>query len=169
MAQWCAALGLGLLGANVLVVNNYRDRSDDEAVGKRTLAVRWGDRAMVRLYALNAAVGMALTVPVWAMLNVWLMLIPVAIYGGLFVPLSRRMQRERTVAQPPSRCYGAGYGAIFADLFGGRSGLLVAGGIYAKEHSKPASFTACMISSSAKSPLTVAFFPARLTLTCLTP
>lgn len=95
MAQWCAALGLGLLGANVLVVNNYRDRSDDEAVGKRTLAVRWGDRAMVRLYALNAAVGMALTVPVWAMLNVWLMLIPVAIYGGLFVPLSRRMQRER--------------------------------------------------------------------------
>lgn len=94
VAQWCAALGMGLLGANVLVVNNYRDRADDEAVGKHTLAVRWGSRAMVWLYAVNALAGVGLTLPVWITLNAWLAVIPVAVYAGLLVPLCRRMSRE---------------------------------------------------------------------------
>ena len=34
-----ASVGIGLMGANVLIVNNYRDADDDRAVGKRTLAV----------------------------------------------------------------------------------------------------------------------------------
>ena len=32
-------IAVGLLAANVLIVNNYRDASDDRAVGKHTLAV----------------------------------------------------------------------------------------------------------------------------------
>ncbi|MDE6557086.1 MAG: 1,4-dihydroxy-2-naphthoate octaprenyltransferase, partial [Duncaniella sp.] len=43
---WAGALGVGLMGANVLVVNYYRDRDDDAAGGKRTLAVRFGLQAM---------------------------------------------------------------------------------------------------------------------------
>ena len=94
MVQWCAAAGMGLLGANVLVVNNYRDREDDEAVGKHTLAVRWGGKAMVRLYAVNALLGVGLTVPAWTAINGWLAVVPVAVYAGLLVPLCRRIGRE---------------------------------------------------------------------------
>jgi 1,4-dihydroxy-2-naphthoate octaprenyltransferase len=37
-----AAVPIGLLTANILVVNNYRDADTDKAAGKRTLVVRWG-------------------------------------------------------------------------------------------------------------------------------
>ena len=39
-----AGLGPGLLATAILVVNNLRDRTTDEQAGKRTLAVRFGDR-----------------------------------------------------------------------------------------------------------------------------
>jgi len=39
------AVPLGLLTANILVVNNYRDAETDAAAGKRTLVVRLGRRA----------------------------------------------------------------------------------------------------------------------------
>ncbi|MDE6277530.1 MAG: 1,4-dihydroxy-2-naphthoate octaprenyltransferase [Muribaculaceae bacterium] len=58
-----AACGMGLLGANVLVVNNFRDIPDDEAVGKRTLAVRFGRKAMVWLYRINVVVATACLLP----------------------------------------------------------------------------------------------------------
>jgi 1,4-dihydroxy-2-naphthoate octaprenyltransferase len=38
-----AAVAVGLLAANILVVNNYRDRETDAAAGKRTLVVRLGE------------------------------------------------------------------------------------------------------------------------------
>ena len=40
-----AAIPIGLLAANILVVNNYRDAETDAAAGKRTLVVRFGRRA----------------------------------------------------------------------------------------------------------------------------
>jgi len=42
---------VGLLVTNILVVNNLRDRPTDQAAGKRTLAVRIGDRATRLQYA----------------------------------------------------------------------------------------------------------------------
>lgn len=39
---WIAASAIGLLAANILVVNNYRDAETDAVAGKRTLVVRWG-------------------------------------------------------------------------------------------------------------------------------
>ena len=39
---WLAAVPVGLLAANILIVNNYRDMETDAAAGKRTLVVRWG-------------------------------------------------------------------------------------------------------------------------------
>ena len=38
MPVFLASLAVGLMGANVLIVNNYRDMADDAAVGKHTLA-----------------------------------------------------------------------------------------------------------------------------------
>ena len=72
------SLALGLMGANVLIVNNYRDREDDLAVGKHTLAVLLGLRPMGWLYLLNGFVAIALTVPLWALLPLWSWLIPAA-------------------------------------------------------------------------------------------
>ncbi len=55
------SVAIGLMGANVLIVNNYRDADDDAAVGKHTLATRFGRKAMHRLYLANAVVASSLT------------------------------------------------------------------------------------------------------------
>lgn len=54
------SLGVGLLGANVLTVNNVRDVRDDARVGKRTKAVIFGPRAMKVTYIVYSYLGLAL-------------------------------------------------------------------------------------------------------------
>jgi len=44
-SAWVGSIGVGALVCAVLVANNLRDIPTDAAVGKRTLAVRMGDRA----------------------------------------------------------------------------------------------------------------------------
>ncbi len=51
-AAWLAALPVGLLVTNILVVNNLRDAPTDARVHKRTFAVRYGPVATRRLYGL---------------------------------------------------------------------------------------------------------------------
>lgn len=53
---FCASLAVGLMAANVLIVNNYRDRDDDAAVGKRTTVVIFGRRAMASVYLFDGIV-----------------------------------------------------------------------------------------------------------------
>lgn len=60
-----ASLSVGLMGANVLIVNNYRDMEDDRAVNKLTLCVRFGRRAMRRLYMANTFAADLLLLPIW--------------------------------------------------------------------------------------------------------
>jgi len=55
-----AGLSAGLMGANVLIVNNYRDEPDDRAVGKRTIAVIFGCETVRWLYLANAIVAVLL-------------------------------------------------------------------------------------------------------------
>ena len=49
-AAWWAGAVMGFLAVAVLVANNLRDIPTDESVGKRTLAVRLGDRRTRRFY-----------------------------------------------------------------------------------------------------------------------
>jgi 1,4-dihydroxy-2-naphthoate octaprenyltransferase len=49
-AAWWSGAALGLLAVGILVANNLRDVRTDEAAGKRTLAVRLGDRRTRLLY-----------------------------------------------------------------------------------------------------------------------
>jgi 1,4-dihydroxy-2-naphthoate octaprenyltransferase len=49
-AWWCGAV-MGLLAVAILEANNIRDVVTDEVAGKRTLAVRIGDRAARNVYA----------------------------------------------------------------------------------------------------------------------
>lgn len=63
-AMWKSALvvsfGVGLLGANVLTVNNVRDCHDDALVGKRTKAVIFGPKTMKWVYVAFSYAGIAL-------------------------------------------------------------------------------------------------------------
>ncbi|MDE6650757.1 MAG: 1,4-dihydroxy-2-naphthoate octaprenyltransferase [Muribaculaceae bacterium] len=54
------SVGVGLLGANVLIVNNIRDVRDDSRVNKRTKAVIFGAKAMKYTYIAFAYIGIAL-------------------------------------------------------------------------------------------------------------
>lgn len=58
--SFCIGAGIGLMTANVLIMNNYRDTEDDRKVGKRTLAVRFGPRVMSFLYLFCGLTGVAL-------------------------------------------------------------------------------------------------------------
>lgn len=60
-AAWLAAVPIGLLATAILVVNNLRDLATDQAVGKRTLAVRLGRQGTIAEYSL--LVGLAYAVP----------------------------------------------------------------------------------------------------------
>lgn len=53
-AVWLAACAEGLMGANVLLVNNIRDIPDDRAVGKHTLPSKTGAKAASGLYFANS-------------------------------------------------------------------------------------------------------------------
>jgi 1,4-dihydroxy-2-naphthoate octaprenyltransferase len=50
-ASWWCAVVLGLLAVAILEANNIRDIATDTTAGKRTLAVRIGDRSARNLYA----------------------------------------------------------------------------------------------------------------------
>ena len=58
-----AAVPVGLLATALLVVNNLRDIPTDAAAGKRTLAVRLGDRSTRVLYAACVVVAFVLVLP----------------------------------------------------------------------------------------------------------
>ena len=76
---WLTSVSMGLLGANVLIVNNYRDADDDRAVGKITLAVKFGRRFTMWLYLADIVLAVALMLPVWLSLShrgIWIILLP---------------------------------------------------------------------------------------------
>ncbi|MCW2786097.1 MAG: 1,4-dihydroxy-2-naphthoate prenyltransferase [Marmoricola sp.] len=50
--SWLVAVGIGALACAILVANNLRDIPTDIGAGKRTLAVKLGDRGTRRLFAI---------------------------------------------------------------------------------------------------------------------
>lgn len=56
------SVAIGLMGANVLIINNYRDADDDRAVGKHTLATLLGRKVVRALYLVFAIVACLLAV-----------------------------------------------------------------------------------------------------------
>jgi 1,4-dihydroxy-2-naphthoate octaprenyltransferase len=51
LESWLAAVAIGLIACAALMVNNIRDIAQDKLAGKRTLAVRIGDRASRVVFA----------------------------------------------------------------------------------------------------------------------
>ena len=78
LTVFLGSLALGLMGANVLIINNYRDYDDDKAVGKKTLIVMIGRKWGGRLYEFNAIAAYILLLTVWIPLKPnWLMVFPI--------------------------------------------------------------------------------------------
>ena len=93
-----AAVAIGLLTANILVVNNYRDVETDAAAGKRTLVVRFGRRfaRLQFMFSLQVALAVPLALFVrghWA----WWCLLPLALE-----PLARGQVRRLRDSKSPS-------------------------------------------------------------------
>lgn len=94
------SVSVGLLAANVLVVNNYRDMEDDAAVGKRTTVVIFGRRVMAVAYLLSGVVAMALMYNVWRMLPLCSLSAP-AMYLVLHFATWRLLVRAKGAALNP--------------------------------------------------------------------
>lgn len=60
------SVGVGLLSANVLIVNNYRDMEDDKACNKHTTVVLLGRNTMSFVYLFSGIAAMLVMWPVWA-------------------------------------------------------------------------------------------------------
>ena len=92
----CAA-AIGLLAANILVANNYRDVETDAVAGKKTLVVRFGRKFAVWQYALSATV--ALLCPFGLLLYGyrWLVLMPV-----LLTPWAVRLTHQLSASREPA-------------------------------------------------------------------
>ncbi len=97
---FASSVGIGLMGANVLVVNNYRDMDDDLAVGKRTLAVILGRRAMLWLYVADGFLAGILTFPGWLAVSRIGFVFPL-LYITIHVALSVRLASGRGRALNP--------------------------------------------------------------------
>ena len=70
------SIGIGLMGANILLVNNYRDIEDDSAVGKHTLATIFGGKFATTLYMLNGWLAMLLATPLLVKLPIVVWIAP---------------------------------------------------------------------------------------------
>ncbi len=78
-----ASITTGLLGVNVLLINNYRDVEDDRDACKRTSVVIFGRKPAALAYLINGYAGMVILSFLWLMIAVaqamprWTLVIPV--------------------------------------------------------------------------------------------
>ncbi|MEM6731458.1 MAG: 1,4-dihydroxy-2-naphthoate polyprenyltransferase [Myxococcota bacterium] len=114
--SFAAAVPIGLLTTAVLVVNNLRDRHTDAKSGKRTLAVRLGERFTRTQYAV-LVVGAFVSVAVTAVLGIhglgWLLVLACA---PLAVMRIRALNRLDGGALNPELGHTAKLGLLFSML-----------------------------------------------------
>lgn len=94
------SLATGLLAANVLIVNNYRDADDDRAVGKHTTVVIFGRKAMGYIYLFSGIAAMLVMLPVWFSMPLYAIAVPVTC-TYIHITLWRILLRERGAALNP--------------------------------------------------------------------
>jgi 1,4-dihydroxy-2-naphthoate octaprenyltransferase len=92
-----ASIPIGLLAANILVVNNYRDVETDRAAGKRTLVVRFGRGAARAQFDASLVVALAMPFVFWARgFSPWV-LAPL-----LLAPVAWRQARRLKASETPA-------------------------------------------------------------------
>jgi 1,4-dihydroxy-2-naphthoate polyprenyltransferase len=118
-----AAIPIGLLATNILLVNNYRDVETDAVAGKRTLVVRFGRGAARVQHAISLVLAMVL--PLWF---AWREAAMWRVLPVILLPLAwRHVVRLREARQPAELIALLGdtgkFLALYAVLFG--AGLLL--------------------------------------------
>ncbi|USR79642.1 1,4-dihydroxy-2-naphthoate polyprenyltransferase [Arcanobacterium pinnipediorum] len=68
---WAAGTGVGLIACALLMVNNIRDIPTDSETGKRTLAVRLGDKRARDLFALTLVLAVLIQASVLSVVGGW--------------------------------------------------------------------------------------------------
>lgn len=93
---WIGGVAMGLLASAILLANNIRDIDTDDDAGKRTLAVIFGRRNSVLLFAFCIVGGIA--IPAVGVVFDWLPAGAVLTLAALPVglPLIRKLQQERS-------------------------------------------------------------------------
>ena len=71
-----ASVTIGLMGVNVLLVNNYRDVDDDREAHKRTTVVIFGRKVASAAHLINGYVGISLLAPLWFAAPLWVLAVP---------------------------------------------------------------------------------------------
>ena len=105
---------IGLLAANILVANNYRDAETDAKAGKKTLVVRFGRKFAVWQYALSALVALLVSPALMLIGWHWPVLLPL-----LLAPWAVRLTHGLAKSQtPPDQIALLGATAKFLAAFG---------------------------------------------------
>lgn len=104
------SIAIGLLGTNILIVNNYRDYYQDMAASKKTSIVRFGRKFGLFLYIFNQVVAFLLTLPLLLYCDIWVL----ALFGVWFV-LSVLTTREMFIRE--GKELNATLGATARNLF----------------------------------------------------
>ena len=99
-----AGIAIGLMGVNVLLVNNYRDVDDDREAGKRTSVVVAGRTLAAFAYLLNGLLALSVLGVLWLRLWMewgWWTMLPPAIYMTLHLTTWHRLKQRTGAALNP--------------------------------------------------------------------
>lgn len=99
-----AGIAIGLMGVNVLLVNNYRDVDDDREAGKRTSVVVAGRTLTAFAYLLNGLLALSVLGVLWLRLWMewgWWTMLPPAIYMALHLTSWHRLKQRTGAALNP--------------------------------------------------------------------
>ena len=99
-----AGIAIGLMGVNVLLVNNYRDVDDDREAGKRTSVVVAGRTLAAFAYLLNGLLALSVLGVLWLRLWMewgWWTMLPPAIYLALHLLTWHRLKQRTGAALNP--------------------------------------------------------------------
>lgn len=108
------SISIGLMGANVLLVNNIRDIDDDRAVGKHTLAVLTGKRFTSLLYLLNGWAAAYLMGSAWYIVGSFIVPgVYIVLHTLLWYQLTRRTGRALNPLLGMTACLMFAYALAF--------------------------------------------------------
>ena len=110
------AIGTGLIACALLMANNVRDIPTDTAAGKRTLAVRLGDRHARESYVLMLAVAILLVVilaPTKPWMLIVLLLIPACLMPA-WIMVSGRKRKSLIPVLKQTGMINLGYSVLFS-------------------------------------------------------
>lgn len=94
------SVSIGLMGVNVLLVNNYRDMEDDIEARKRTTVVIFGRKAAGTFYLISGYFAVFFLAPIWLVLPHWALAIPLLYLVMHTITWRRLLSRHGTALNP---------------------------------------------------------------------